>query len=409
MADLIDLCFNLFETFYPVVMSLFWIVGSLFYYFQMTKRQARLATITDFPGVSVIVAAHNELATLAETVAAIAKFDYQRYELILVDDCSDDGTPALIEQLRQQYQGQLVIRAILLNQNRGKAHALNKARGIANYDYYYVIDADSLPFPDSLTHLMQRLLSDAKLGAVTGNPIVRNRSTQLARLQTLEYMGIINNIKRSQDFWLGRITTVSGVMVVYRKKALATLGGWNEQVMTEDIDATWHLYRQGWRVGYQADAYTYILVPESVRGLYRQRLRWAVGGLEVMQTNLHEFRQFGWAEKLMLSEMLISHLWAWCFIISTLQYLVIGWFGESWIKLNGQIILIYLLTGLLTFFVGKLTARAQFKFSFSDSLLLPFYFFFYWILNLITALASEFVIVFGKTNQGRWQASDRGK
>jgi biofilm PGA synthesis N-glycosyltransferase PgaC len=44
--------------------------------------------------------------------------------------------------------------------------------------------------------------------------------------------------------------TVSGVIVMYRVEALKEIGGFNTEVMTEDIDVTWRLQRNQWKVKY---------------------------------------------------------------------------------------------------------------------------------------------------------------
>jgi biofilm PGA synthesis N-glycosyltransferase PgaC len=52
--------------------------------------------------------------------------------------------------------------------------------------------------------------------------------------------------------------------------------------MTDDIDITWRLQVAGWRVVFEPNAIVWILMPETLRGLWRQRLRWAKGGAEMM-------------------------------------------------------------------------------------------------------------------------------
>ena len=52
--------------------------------------------------------------------------------------------------------------------------------------------------------------------------------------------------------------------------------------MTDDIDVTWRVQLAGWRVVYEPNAIVWILMPETLRGLWRQRLRWAEGGAQMM-------------------------------------------------------------------------------------------------------------------------------
>ncbi len=72
------------------------------------------------------------------------------------------------------------------------------------------------------------------LGAVTGNPRVRNRSTVLGKLQVAEFSSIIGLIKRSQSI-MGTLSPVSGVIVGLRKEVIEKVGGWSTNMITDDI------------------------------------------------------------------------------------------------------------------------------------------------------------------------------
>lgn len=53
-------------------------------------------------------------------------------------------------------------------------------------------------------------------------------------------------------------------------------------MMCEDIDITWKLQVNGWLVRYEPHALCWILMPETFKGLWKQRLRWAMGGIQVL-------------------------------------------------------------------------------------------------------------------------------
>ena len=75
---------------------------------------------------------------------------------------------------------------------------------------------------------------------------------------------------------------MSGVLCAFRKAALEQSGWWSSHTLTEDIDVTWRMQLAGWRVVYEPRAIVWILMPETLRGLWRQRLRWAQGGSQMM-------------------------------------------------------------------------------------------------------------------------------
>jgi biofilm PGA synthesis N-glycosyltransferase PgaC len=121
----------------------------------------------------------------------------------------------------------------------------------------------------------------ADLGAITGNPRIRNRTSILGKLQVGEFSATIGLIKRAQTMY-GRLFTISGVICAFRKQALADAGWWSPRTLTEDVDISWRIQLAGWRIAYEPNAVCWILMPETLRGLWRQRLRWAMGGTQMM-------------------------------------------------------------------------------------------------------------------------------
>ncbi|WP_369521821.1 glycosyltransferase family 2 protein, partial [Escherichia coli] len=151
----------------------------------------------------------------------------------------------------------------------------------ARSEYLVCIDGDAMLEEHALHWMVWHLVSGNRVGAVTGNPRIRNRSTLLGRLQVAEFSSIIGMIKRAQRVY-GRIFTISGVIAGFRRTALHQVGWWSDDMVTEDIDISWRLQRAHWDIRYEPNALCFILMPETLKGLWRQRLRWAQGGVEVM-------------------------------------------------------------------------------------------------------------------------------
>ena len=105
----------------------------------------------------------------------------------------------------------------------------------------------------------------ARVAAVTGNPRVRNTRTFLARLQAIEFSSIISLLRRAQRVW-GRIVTVSGVVVAFRRSAVFDVGGFSPEMPTEDIELTWKLQKRFYDVRYEPRAVCWMTVPQSLRG-----------------------------------------------------------------------------------------------------------------------------------------------
>ncbi|MFC3653941.1 poly-beta-1,6-N-acetyl-D-glucosamine synthase [Dyella humi] len=270
-----------FAFFYPLAMSLIWMSGGLIYFFRWERKEpsrVKPPALPSYPMVSLIVPCHNESDHVRETIEQLAKQTYPCFEIIAVNDGSTDDTGAQLDQLLKEIPE---LRVLHFATNRGKASGLRAAALAAEGDYLVCIDGDALLDAYATHWLVMHMLESPRVGAVTGNPRIRNRSTLLGRLQVGEFSSIIGLIKRAQRVY-GRIFTVSGVISAFRKSALHDVGYWNTDMVTEDIDVSWRLQMRHWEIRYEPNALCWILMPETLRGLWKQRLRWAQGGSEVL-------------------------------------------------------------------------------------------------------------------------------
>ncbi|UPG96319.1 poly-beta-1,6-N-acetyl-D-glucosamine synthase [Luteibacter aegosomatissinici] len=267
--------------YYPWVMSLLWMSGGLIYYLRVERHMGDRESpppLEAYPFVSLVVPCFNEGPNVRETIAHLAAQRWPDFEIIAVNDGSDDNTGDILDAMMPGYPQ---LRVMHMASNHGKAMALRAAALAAHGEYLVCVDGDAL-LDDFATHWMvSRLMRNVRVGAVTGNPRIRNRSTLLGKLQVGEFSSIIGLIKRAQSIY-GRIFTVSGVIAAFRKSALHDVGYWNTDMVTEDIDVSWRLQMRHWEVQYEPNALCWILMPETLRGLWKQRLRWAQGGSEVL-------------------------------------------------------------------------------------------------------------------------------
>lgn len=305
---------------YPIVMAITWMVGGLYYYVRRERHEPEVEhppVMATYPMVSVLVPCHNEGPNARETVQAILEQRYPDLEVIAIDDGSTDDTAAVLDELARTEPR---LRVVHLGSNQGKAVALKMGAIAARSEYLVCIDGDALLDEYAVHWLVWHLISGPRVGAVTGNPRIRNRSTLLGKLQVGEFSSIIGMIKRSQRTY-GRLFTVSGVVTAFRRTALHRIGYWSDTMVTEDIDISWRLQMDHWDVRYEPRALCSILMPETMRGLWRQRLRWAKGGAQVALA--HSGALASWRRRRMwpiLTEYLVSV--AWSFSVAALGLLL---------------------------------------------------------------------------------------
>ncbi|HEX4895808.1 MAG TPA: glycosyltransferase family 2 protein [Solimonas sp.] len=238
------------------------------------------------PPVTVLIAAYNEEDCIADTLASFARQKYPgELQIIVIDDGSTDRT---CERVRAQvdsgtHPANQSIFLLRMEQNGGKAKALNAGLRHARHDLVMTVDADSLLFGEALTHLVSnQLQSPPHTAATAGTVLVRNsRVNLITSLQEWDYFLGIAVVKRVQSLLQGTLVA-QGAFSIYRREILEEIGGWQETV-GEDIVLTWDLIRRGYRVGYAENAFVFTNVPETYGAYYRQRKRWSRGLIEAFK------------------------------------------------------------------------------------------------------------------------------
>jgi glycosyltransferase involved in cell wall biosynthesis len=114
--------------------------------------------------VSIVIPCYNERDTIEKIVEAVRAAPLQSREIIVVDDCSQDGTQALL----QEKVSQMVERVIYHPVNQGKGAALRSGFAAATGDFIVVQDADLEYSPNDYPLLLEPLMS-GKADAVIGS------------------------------------------------------------------------------------------------------------------------------------------------------------------------------------------------------------------------------------------------
>jgi biofilm PGA synthesis N-glycosyltransferase PgaC len=265
-----------FVFFYPLFMAFFWMMGALLFFFRHERHATTPPRLTEYPLVSILVPCHNEAAEIARTIEQLTRNAWPDFEIIAVNDGSLDATGQVLDDLSARISR---LRVVHLQRNFGKAMALRAGAFSARGEFLMCIDADTRLDESAIHWMMPHFLTGARVGAVTGNPRILNRGTLLSRIQIGEFSSIIGMVKRSQRD-VGRIFTVSGCHVCYRRRALHDIGYWSPETVTEDIDVSWKLQLKYWDIRFEPQALAWIVMPETLKGLWHQRVRWARGGIE---------------------------------------------------------------------------------------------------------------------------------
>lgn len=226
------------------------------------------------PGVTVLIPAFNEAATIGDTITSLQNQTRPPAEIIVIDDCSTDDTADVARAL-----GATVVRPAV---NTGsKAGAQNYAMKNVRTEFTMAIDADTTVAPDAIERFMA-VMSDHSVAAACGFVVPRHVRTVWERGRYIEYLLAFAFYKPIQDYFTKPLIA-SGCFSIYRTAVLLAHGGWQTRTMAEDMDLTWSMYQQGRAVRFVPEAVCYPIEPHNFHFMRKQLRRWSHGFMQNVQ------------------------------------------------------------------------------------------------------------------------------
>lgn len=275
-------------------------------------------------GVSVLMPAFNESATIVQSVQAMISLRYPDFEVVVIDDGSSDDTRSLlihefdlapvplvagghipmtgvVEQTYVSRRGAHNL-ALIAKTNGGKADALNAGINYARKELVCMVDADSLLDPQALLNVARPFADNpgnvvAAGGVVrvaNGSRVQRGRVLSprmprawLSRIAVVEYLRAFL-IGRSGWSRLGGLLIISGAFGVFRKDVLQAVEGMSVNSIGEDAELVVRIHRmlgderRRGEVVFVPEPVAWTEVPETRAVLRKQRRRWHRGLAEIL-------------------------------------------------------------------------------------------------------------------------------
>jgi len=222
-------------------------------------------------GLTVIVPAYNEADHIADTVRSLQNQSVHVEEIIVVDDCSTDGTGDAARAC-----GVTVIRP---SRNTGtKAGAQNFALERVRTDFTMALDADTTLAPNAI-ELLLKAFDQPEVAAACGFVVPRHVRSLWERGRYIEYLFAFTFYKPIQDYYEKPLIS-SGCFSIYRTSILEANKGWSSRTMAEDMDLTWSFYQSEHSVRFVPDAVCYPIEPHDFSFMRKQLKRWSHGFIQ---------------------------------------------------------------------------------------------------------------------------------
>lgn len=293
---MLDFCFNIIEDIvggftrnlsWQVLLNTYWflffvefpryylleIIVTCWYKIRFRTRQksqetARMKLYIEHPLVTILAPGKNEGKNIFKLVQSLREQTYNNYEIIIVDDGSDDATPLICKDLEKAGYINLFIRA---DSRGGKASAANLGAHYARGKYIVHLDADSSLDRDALEKILLPFYQDSQIKAVGGVVKVRNSHDSICTaMQALEYLKTIQ-VGRMVTSELGIYHIISGA---FDMSVLKQVGYWDIGPGL-DGDITQKIRKSGYKVHFAEDAICMTNVPVKWSTLFKQRQRWS--------------------------------------------------------------------------------------------------------------------------------------
>ena len=224
-------------------------------------RHAPLAS----PDVSVVMAVKNGERFLEKSVRSILAQTLRNFELIVVDDGSNDRTAEILDRFGD------VRMKIVTQPNRGLAASLNRGVSLARTDVIARMDADDVAMPERLEKQLEFLRSNPDVGVVGSATVVINGSGDELRQWTPAISGhdIRNALMRANQF--------AHASVMFSKSVFNDVGGYSDMPFAQDYD----LWLRVAGVSKVANLQEPLLFRRETAGQFgtereTQQIRWAV-------------------------------------------------------------------------------------------------------------------------------------
>jgi cellulose synthase/poly-beta-1,6-N-acetylglucosamine synthase-like glycosyltransferase len=272
----------MFEIIFLIVLCGYFIQSILFLI--GAKRKFPVIKDEDLPTATVVVAARNEEKNILRCLESLDELIYPegKLEILMVDDKSTDRTGEIIDNfIRGKTRFKKIITKEEIGKLRGKTNALANALEVAKGDIILTTDADCAVLPTWVYSTAKYYQPD--VAAVNGYT-TQETFNGFSGMQSIDFIYLLTVAAGTTN--LNIPITCIGNNMSYRRDAYHEVGGYEKLdfSVTEDfvlIRAIHKLKKYKIIFPFNPDGVVTSLPCEDLKELYRQRKRWAVGGLKV--------------------------------------------------------------------------------------------------------------------------------
>lgn len=296
-------------SFLVITMMFFWLL--LLFYSAVTIggvwyriRYQSPEPLQTYPSVAVLIPAHNEEVVIADTLSAMTRLEYSGpLNIFLLDDNSTDNTAEIAKCFSATFSNIHYI-PVPPGEPKGKSRVLNYGLQISTSDYFIVYDADNQPEVDAIQKLVETAeTTEHAAGAVGYVKTMNANANPLTKMIGLEFQ-VFQLLMQCGRWALCKLGSLAGTNMLLRRSVLEKMGGYDVFALAEDAEMTVRLTAAGYLLPVVPDSRTWEQEPEHIKTFIKQRTRWLIGNLYLLEKSCHEL--FHWKGKTLI--LTLQHL-----------------------------------------------------------------------------------------------------
>jgi cellulose synthase/poly-beta-1,6-N-acetylglucosamine synthase-like glycosyltransferase len=255
--------------------------------------------------LSFLLPAYNEEKHISRCIESIDKAAAKypgKTEIIVINDGSTDNTRSIASEAVLNLKS---ASGIVFNiPNSGKGFALQYGLKRITGDVVFRIDTDSAITEYAIARVMNHF-KDSLVGSVSGLILPLEEKSWIQKIWNIHY-ALITFYKRGWEL-TDSFLVQPGAFSVFRKDALLKVGGWADDILGEDSDIVVRLARAGYKNEYEQYAIALSDIPDNLKDLREQRLRWSMAFYQARATNLDAIKEFNGPLSVMFMLSILEH------------------------------------------------------------------------------------------------------
>jgi O-antigen biosynthesis protein len=218
-----------------------------------------------WPKFSVIVCTFNGSKTISKNLESLSKLQYPNYEVIVVNDGSNDITEAIVKEYVHKYGFKLIT-----TENRGLSNARNTGLESATGEIVAYVDDDAYPDPNWLNYLAIEFRKTNHVG-IGGPNITAKGDGPVAECVSNSPGNPVHVLISDCE-----AEHIAGCNMAFRKSALKEIGGFDPQfrIAGDDVDVCWMLQTHGHTLGFSPAAVVWHSRRSSIKSYLKQQLNY---------------------------------------------------------------------------------------------------------------------------------------